>query len=120
MMHFNRRLGHAFSATAALVVLSACSANDASAPFATAAHAQSFVDAAGGAINPDACGKSKIYVADYLESAVEIYSQVGSNPAACGKITMGVSSPEGVYVDAKSTLYVANYIGSTVTEYPRG
>ncbi len=67
----------------------------------------------------DACGKSKVYVADYLESDVEIYSQAGSSPTACGKITMGVSSPEGIYVDAKSTLYVANYIGSTVTEYPR-
>jgi hypothetical protein len=70
------------------------------------------------AISPDACAKARIYVADYLHSDVEVYSQVGTNAAPCRKITTGVSNPEGIYVDAKSTLYVANYIGNTITEYP--
>jgi hypothetical protein len=67
-----------------------------------------------------ACPKSRIYVADYGRSDVEIYAQGVTNPTPCGKITTGISYPEGIYVNGKGMLFVANYIGSTITEYPRG
>ena len=73
-----------------------------------------------GPVAPDACAKSKIYVADYANSDIELYPQGVTNPKPCAKITTGVSSPEGIYVDAKGTLYVANYASTTVTEYARG
>ncbi|MDP9110412.1 MAG: hypothetical protein M3M96_02095, partial [Candidatus Eremiobacteraeota bacterium] len=41
-------------------------------------------------------------------------------PTPCATITTGISGPEGIYVDAKGTLFVANYGTSSVTEYARG
>jgi hypothetical protein len=67
-----------------------------------------------------ACPKSRLYVADYGRSDIEIYAQGAANPTPCGEITTGISYPEGIYVNKKGELFVANYIGSTITEYPRG
>lgn len=70
--------------------------------------------------NPPPACTSKVYVADYARNDVEIYPQGVNNPAPCGKITTGISAPEGIYADAKGRLYVANYLSSSVTEYARG
>ena len=112
-----RLIGTAAACAMSISLLAACSGGDVSTPSATAIDPSSLNGALGDPIGPDACAKSKIYVADYLENDIEIYSQDATSKP-CGKITMGVSSPEGIYIDAKSTLYVANYIGNTITEYP--
>ncbi|MBV8531553.1 MAG: hypothetical protein JO104_09565 [Candidatus Eremiobacteraeota bacterium] len=88
-------------------------------PDGPANRAQAAIEhASGGFVRPDVCAKAQIFVADYLRSDVEVYSQGVSNPTPCRKIKTGVSNPEGIYIDAKGTLYVGNYTGSTVTEYP--
>ena len=107
------------ASVAAVFLLTACGGGDVPSMPATFAQVSATNAATSGPVGPDKCAKSKIYVADYLKSDVEVYSQGGDDPKPCGKITTGVSNPEGIYVDAKSRLYVANYIGSTVTEYLR-
>ncbi len=66
------------------------------------------------------CGKSKIFVADYAASTVEIYPQGTTNPPPCATISKDVSFPEALFVDHKGRLYVANYESSSVTEYLPG
>ncbi|MGA8533343.1 MAG: hypothetical protein WB615_04490 [Candidatus Tumulicola sp.] len=101
-------------------LLAACSGGNVVGPSATTIRASTLDADTSGLVAPDKCAKAKIYVADYLKSDVEVYSQGGTSPTPCRKITAGVSNPEGIYVDAKGTLYVANYIGNTITEYPHG
>ncbi len=67
-----------------------------------------------------ACATARVYVADDAKQDVDFYPQGVNNPKPCGKITTGISEPEGLYVDAKGKLYVANYGTSTVTEYAHG
>jgi len=103
-------------AGAAALALSACSAT---ATTPQTARSEAFDRAALPANPPPAC-TSKVYVADYARNNIEIYPQGVNNPAPCGKISTGISAPEGIYADAKGKLYVANYLSSSVTEYPRG
>jgi hypothetical protein len=65
-------------------------------------------------------GKQLVYVSDQYKDAVYIYPANESNPAPVGEITDGISTPDGLAVDAKGNLYVANAGGSTVTVYPPG
>lgn len=65
-----------------------------------------------------------LYVS-YLESnAVTLYPADVPSPPPIRTITSGISSPEGIWVNSKGTLYVTNTnIGGghyTVTEYPAG
>ena len=64
-------------------------------------------------------GKNLMYVAT-AGGAVYIYSTVGQAQQPIGVITSGVSSPEGLAVDAVGNLYVANSGNNTVTVYPPG
>jgi len=66
------------------------------------------------------CGTARIYVADYAKNDIEIYKQGVANPSPCGKISTGIDAPEGIYVDGKGTLYVANFLSSQITEYAHG
>lgn len=76
---------------------------------------------AGGWLSPAAKkAKHLIYVSDFTGNAVEIYPTKGSNPNPIGKITDGISGPEGCFVDQHGNLYVANVSNDTVTMYPHG
>jgi hypothetical protein len=76
---------------------------------------------AGGWLSPAAKkAKHLIYVSDFIGNAVEIYPTTGSNPSPIGKITDGISGPEGCFVDRHGNLYVANASNETVTMYPHG
>jgi DNA-binding beta-propeller fold protein YncE len=70
-------------------------------------------------ISPAAKHAKLVYIADHHANAVYIYNQ-GPNPHQLGAITDGVDGPEGLAVDANETLYVANQLGETITEYPSG
>jgi hypothetical protein len=76
---------------------------------------------AGGWLSPAAkSGKGLIYVSDFLNNDVEIYSATGSNQSPIGQITDGISGPEGSFVDKHGNLYVSNVTNQTVTMYPKG
>ena len=70
-------------------------------------------------ISPAARHAKLVYIADHHANAVYIYNQ-GANPHQLGEITDGVNGPEGLAVDTSGTLYVANQLGDTITEYPSG
>lgn len=65
-------------------------------------------------------GKGLIYVSDFSNNDVEIYSATGSNQSPIGQITDGISGPEGSFVDKHGNLYVSNVTNQTVTMYPKG
>jgi len=118
----SRRIAAAVVALSATVATAACSASQA--PISTVAPvvarnalAQQVIDDLSSAKR---CSKSKIYVADYAASTVEIYPQGVTNPSPCATISKDVSFPEALFVDHKGTLYVANYESSSVTEYLPG
>jgi DNA-binding beta-propeller fold protein YncE len=64
--------------------------------------------------------KDVVYVSDFYVNAVEIYPARGKNPVPIGAITSGISVPDGLAVDAKGNLYVANAGSTTVTVYKPG
>ncbi|HLY03619.1 MAG TPA: hypothetical protein VKR56_14125 [Candidatus Cybelea sp.] len=76
---------------------------------------------AGGWLSPAARkAKHLIYVSDFLNNAVEIYSAAGSDQSPIGEITDGISGPEGNCIDEHGDLFVTNASNQTVTMYPRG
>jgi sugar lactone lactonase YvrE len=80
-----------------------------------------FGHSAGGWISPEAkTSKGLIYVSDFANNIVQIYSANGSNQSPIGSITDGISGPEGDFVDKNGNLYVANVTNYTVTVYPPG
>jgi DNA-binding beta-propeller fold protein YncE len=64
--------------------------------------------------------KGVVYVSDDKDNAVEIYPARGKNPAPIGEITSGINVPDGLAVDAKGNLYVADAGSDTVTVYKPG
>lgn len=64
--------------------------------------------------------KGLIYVSDFLNNDVEIYSENGTGQSPIGEITDGISGPEGSFVDSHGNLYVSNVTNQTVTMYPKG
>jgi sugar lactone lactonase YvrE len=62
----------------------------------------------------------RLYVSSYRLNYVDVYCTKGHNQAPIGKITAGISGPEGANVDAHGNLYVTNTTANTVTEYARG
>ena len=115
-----RLIGFSSACVISISLLTACSGEGAGAPPAPAAPTSSFHRAFSARIGPNTCPTSKIYVADYGKSDVEVYPQGVNAPAPCRKVKTSVSNPEAVYVDAKGTLYVANYSTSSVMEYAHG
>ncbi len=72
-----------------------------------------------GWLSPAARGKELLFVANFNNNVVEIYSAKGSNQAPIGQITDGLDGPEGMAVAAKH-LYVTNTASNTVTVYRVG
>ncbi|MGA8532611.1 MAG: hypothetical protein WB615_00720 [Candidatus Tumulicola sp.] len=106
------------SACAALV-LSACAGG--TSPGAATGSAMPLVTAgqsAPRAAIPRAKNEKFLYVSDYTSSIVLIYRQGATGSGPIGEIVDGISSPQGIAVDASGTLYVANEGNNTVTEYP--
>lgn len=68
-----------------------------------------------GWISPDAKKQRLLYVSDAF---VEIYSV--PTYSLVGQITEGINEPDGLAVDKHGNLYVANYLGRTVTIYKPG
>jgi len=101
------------------LALSACSGGAQSLPGTGALTQQSAaVDRSTDVIDSTgSCGTSQVYVADVVKNTVFIYPQGVPNPKPCGKIINNVHSPEGITVDAKGWISVANYGNSTITEY---
>jgi hypothetical protein len=66
-----------------------------------------------------------LYISDLVASSVTLFPANVPSPSPIAKITDGIDTPEGIAVDAKGTLYVANsaFLGGgspTVTQYPAG
>lgn len=110
------------------VVTSAAIAGIAVAALLVNAHATSGSSqyrAGSGWLSPQAAaGKNLLYVADIgdsnIQSGVYIYNIHGQMQQPIGVITSGISGAEGIAIDAKSDLYVANHYNNTVTFYPLG
>ncbi|HEY1868951.1 MAG TPA: hypothetical protein VGG70_11705 [Candidatus Cybelea sp.] len=100
-------------AALAFLIVAACSGPSATEPLLQAR--------TNGWISPNVkkCS-SKLYVSSYRLEYVAIYCTKGHNQAPIGKITDGISGPEGASVDRKGNLYVANTSAGTVTEYAPG
>jgi hypothetical protein len=60
-----------------------------------------------------------VYISDFNNAVVNVYSQKGQNQSPIGQIT-GLSSPAGLAVAKNGDLFVYNYGNSTVTAYHRG
>ena len=99
-----RLIGTAAACAMSISLLAACSGGDVSTPSATAIDPSSLNGALGDTIGPDACAKSKIYVADYLENDIEIYSQDATSKPCGRRLRWASARSEGIYIDAKSTL----------------
>jgi hypothetical protein len=68
-------------------------------------------------------GKNLIYVTSEdgsITSGVYLYPLKGQDQAPIGLITAGTSAPQGLGIDAKGDLYVANSGNDTVTAYAPG
>lgn len=83
--------------------------------------------AAGSALSPRVPGPATpdepwrrhlIYVAD--NEGVEIYPAGVNDPPRIGRITDGIAGADGLFVDQKGNLYVANLRGADVTVYRPG
>jgi sugar lactone lactonase YvrE len=61
-----------------------------------------------------------LYVAAEYANEVLVYPESGYYQSPVGKITSGISSPYGLYVDKSGNLYVANQKPPTVTVYAPG
>lgn len=78
-------------------------------------HAAVHISNLRGWISPDAKKQKLLYVSDEI---VEIYSV--PKYSLVGQITEGIDEPDGLAVDKHGNLYVANYLGRTVTIYRPG
>lgn len=61
--------------------------------------------------------KSLVYVSQAADNSISIFHLDGSR---IGKITNGINYPQGLFADAKGTLYVANRGSDVVLEFKRG
>lgn len=112
-----------------LLLATACSGNFSAAPTSSLPQSTTVLPAGmrlvphrtfgSGWLSPAARGKELLFVANFNNNVVEIYSAKGSNQAPIGQITDGLDGPEGMAVAAKH-LYVTNTASNTVTVYRIG
>lgn len=116
-----RLLGAAFAAAA----VAACSSGTSSplAPSSAQAGAQAASRStgalAGARLDAAGCPASVVYIVSSGNSLVEIYdpSQLAAGP--CGSVT-GLSSPQGLFVDSKGNLWVADAVAQKIFEFAPG
>lgn len=61
-----------------------------------------------------------LYGSSYDGGFINVYPQKGSNQAPIGQLSSGLLSPQGMHVDARHRLWVANTNASTVVGFKRG
>jgi DNA-binding beta-propeller fold protein YncE len=106
------------SITTAVSLLALCACNSTAGSLVTSTQPAARHDARGW-FSPRAKRPDLVYVANHSTSTIDIFTQ-GANPQPVGQITDGIDGPSGIAVDRNGTLYVANSLGNTVTEYPAG
>jgi hypothetical protein len=110
-------------ASAALIAcgLSACAAGTSSvAPYSTAARgAQSAARTARIRVDAAQCPSSVVYVVSARAPVVEIYDLAHLHAGPCGTVS-GLSSPQGIFVDAKAGLWVTDAVAQAVYEFVPG
>ncbi|HEY1654715.1 MAG TPA: hypothetical protein VGF86_06355 [Candidatus Tumulicola sp.] len=70
-------------------------------------------------ISPAARVQALLYGSSYDGGFINIYSQKGSNQAPIGQLTTGLLTPQGMHVDSKHRLWVANTNAFTVVGFNR-
>lgn len=75
-----------------------------------------------GYVAPNAgCGTGALlYVSQYYTNAVQIYKQAGTGQSPCATITTSIVNPQGMSVDSKHNLWVANTGASNVVMLAKG
>jgi hypothetical protein len=61
-----------------------------------------------------------MYLSGFNDNVVNIYDMDKLGVPMIGQIKQGLSGPAGIVLDSQGTLYVANFLGLTVTVYPAG
>jgi hypothetical protein len=69
-------------------------------------------------ISPHAKHKKLLYVSVFARGVIDIFSV--PKYSLVGQITDGINGPEGLAIDNNGNLYVANFVGNTITVYERG
>jgi DNA-binding beta-propeller fold protein YncE len=94
----------------------------------TQMHYSAFPQSASPAIEPRSLGFQSpakkrttpiLYEADAQNNAIQLYTTYTKNPTLIGTITQGIDFPANLTI-RHGTLYVANDLNNTVTEYPIG
>ncbi|HKU82124.1 MAG TPA: hypothetical protein VJP76_08135 [Candidatus Tumulicola sp.] len=71
-------------------------------------------------VSPAALTQPVLYGSSYDGGFINIYPQKGSNQAPIGQLSTGLVSPQGMHVDGKHHLWVANTNAFTVVAFKRG
>jgi len=132
----------ALSAAAALALLAGCSSGSAIAPkpAGITGHAHTYMGHVPAVVGPmgaskiayhaskrvgfDACPATGAieYISDFNNSVINIYKGKFAGQAACGQLTSsnGLLNPQGMFVDEKHNLWVADTGNGNVLEFKRG
>jgi DNA-binding beta-propeller fold protein YncE len=135
-------LSKALSAAAALALFAGCSSGSAIAPTlrGSQSHARASMGHVPALVGPigamkiayhaisgpgfDACPArgTIVYVSDFNNSVINIYSGRFQGQGPCGKLTKagGLLNPQGLFVDKQDHLWVANTGNGNVLEFKRG
>ncbi|MGA8475226.1 MAG: hypothetical protein WB681_09170 [Candidatus Cybelea sp.] len=73
-----------------------------------------------GWISPTAKKRSLLYASSYDGGYINIYPEGGNNQQPIGKLTSGLVSPQGLIVDRRDRLWVANTNAFNVVAFKRG
>lgn len=71
-------------------------------------------------ISPAATLQPLLYGSSYDGGFINVYPQKGSNQAPIGQLSTGLLSPQGMHVDGRHRLWVANTNAFTVVGFERG
>jgi DNA-binding beta-propeller fold protein YncE len=67
------------------------------------------------------CGTGAlVYASQYYTNAVQIYKQAGSGQSPCATVTTNILNPQGMAVDSKHHVWVANTGDSNLVELNKG
>jgi hypothetical protein len=78
------------------------------------------VQAGGGWISSAATKGGILYGSSYNGAFINLYSSKGNDQQVTGQLTSGLVSPQGMVVDAKHQLWVANTNASNIVAFKRG